>query len=187
MRTTFLILSFAFAILAMAQIPAKENAMENYSIIQKPTMAVMGIECRTSNDPEKGLVDIPKHWDRFFRDNIFEQIPNKAADEIIALYCDYEGDYTMPYSLVIGCAVSSWDSIPEGMVVKEVPAGTFALFSAVGEHPKALIETWGKIWKIGLKRTYTGDFELYGAKFVCQNPKEVEVYIAIEGSVSDGD
>ncbi len=161
--------------------------MEHYSIIERPSMAVMGIECRTSNDPDKGLVDIPKHWEKFFRDNIFGQIPDKAADEIIALYCDYEGDYTRPYSLVIGCAVNSWDSVPEGMVVKEVPGGAFARFSAVGDHPRVLIETWGTIWKTELKRTYTGDFELYGAKFVCQDPKEVEVYIAIERGGADGD
>jgi len=98
----------------------------------------------------------------------------------VALYCDYEGDYTQPYSLVIVCPVSSLDNIPEGMVAKTIPAGSYAVFRAIGEYPASLIETWGNIWQTELKRTYTGDYEFYGEKFVSSESKEVEVFMAIE-------
>jgi predicted transcriptional regulator YdeE len=155
------------------------NEMKNFTILEKPAMMVMGIECRTSNDPSAGPQDIPKHWGKFFSENIPAQIPNKASDEIIALYCDYEGDCTKPYSLVIGYRVTSSEQIPEGMVVKTLPATSYALFRAVGEHPKSLIDTWGQVWTTNLKRTYSGDFESYGDKFQA-DPKEVDVLIAIE-------
>jgi len=141
-------------------------------------MMVIGIECRTSNNPEAGPRDIPQLWGRFFSEGVSSRIPNKAVDKVIALYCDYEGDHTKPYSLVIGCPVTSIDEIPEGMVAKTLSATRFAVFRAIGEHPQTLIATWGEIWQTNLGRTYTGDYEVYGEKFV-GDPPEVEVYIAI--------
>lgn len=153
--------------------------MTDYTIIQQPSLIVLGIECRTSNSAT-GSSDISKHWERFYRENVINQISNKISQEILALYCDYERDHTQPYSLVIGCQISSLNEIPEGMVVKFLPASSYAVFRSVGEHPKSLIETWGKIWKMDLKRTYTGDYEVYGSKFFSGAPKEVEIYVAID-------
>lgn len=158
----------------------EENLMQNYTIVQKPALIVIGIECRTSNDPDAGTQDIPKLWGRFYNENIMSQIPNKVSNEVLALYCDYEGDYTKPYSLVIGCQVTSLNEVPKGMVAKVLPASSYAIFNAKGEYPKSLIETWGKIWQTSLQRTYSGDFEFYGEKFTSGSPQEVDVYIAIE-------
>jgi predicted transcriptional regulator YdeE len=158
----------------------EENIVGNNTIVEKPALLVIGIDCRTSNAPEAGPHDIPKLWGRFYNEGIISQIPNKVSNEVIALYCDYAGDHTQPYSVVIGCYVSSLDTIPEGMVAKTIPASSYAVFRAIGEYPSSLIETWGNIWKQpDLQRTYTGDFELYGDKFGTGSPKEVEVYIAI--------
>lgn len=153
---------------------------KNYTIVQKPALIVIGIECRTSNAPEDGPQDIPKLWEQFYVEEISNQIPNKISDEVIALYCDYEGDHTQPYSLVIGCPVESLKDVPEGMVAKIIPAGSYAVFRAVGEYPSSLIKAWGNIWQTDLKRTYTGDYEWYGDKFISGSPKEVEVFIAVE-------
>jgi predicted transcriptional regulator YdeE len=155
--------------------------MTNYTIIEKSPLVIMGIECRTANTPEAAPHDIPKHWARFYSEDIINQIPNQSSDDVIALYCDYEGDYTKPYSLVIGCPVSSADVIPEGMVVKTIPGGSYAVFAAVGEHPQKVIETWNYIWQnVDHKRTYTGDYEIYGDKFFSQSPQGVDVYIAVK-------
>ena len=156
----------------------KEAPMENYTLTEKQAITIVGIKCRTSNDPEAGPLDIPKLWGQFFSENIIAQIPHKSSNEVIALYCDYEGDYTKPYTVVIGCPVASVDSLPAHLVAKTIPAGTYALFQAVGEHPKTLIETWNRIWQTPLKRSYTGDFEVYGDKF-SKSPQEVEVFIAL--------
>lgn len=160
----------------------QNQAMEDYKIIHKEAIQIIGIELRTSNTPDAGPKDIPLHWEKFFSENILEQIPNKTSNEVMALYCNYEGDYTQPYSLIIGCPVSSIDTIPEGLVAKKLPETSYALIPAIGEHPKKLIEAWGNIWQSSLKRTYAGDFELYGEDFAATSPQKVEVYIAIEDS-----
>lgn len=148
--------------------------------LKRPSMMIVGISCRTSNGPKAAPVDIPKLWQRFYGENIASQISNKASEEIVALYCDYEGDHTKPYTVVIGCPVTSVESMPEGMVVKIVPEGTYAEYKAAGEQPKALISTWNKVWKTPLARTYTGDYEVYGKEFFETDHKEVRVYIAVE-------
>ncbi len=166
----------------------KEATMTNHTIVERPALIVIGIELRTSNAPEAGPKDIPQHWKRFYDEDIINRIPHKISNEVIALYCDYEGDYTQPYSLIIGCPVSALDTIPEGMVAKTIPAGSYAVFHAVGEYPASLIETWGAIWQhTDLKRTYTGDYEFYSEKFALGSPKEVEVYIAVENQAAHND
>ncbi len=157
------------------------SAVENQSFlkVEKPQLMVIGIACRTSNDPGAGPQDIPKLWQRFESEGVWTQIPNKTSGEVIALYCDYERDHTGDYTCVIGCAVSSLENIPEAMVGKTVPASTFAVFPVRGEFPKSLIDTWGKIWSSDLPRTYSGDYELYDAK-------EVQVFIAIQADNGAG-
>jgi predicted transcriptional regulator YdeE len=159
----------------------EKNMNMDYTINQKPSIHLVGIVCRTSNAPEAGPHDIPKHWERFYREGIIAQIPNKISNEVIALYCDYEGDYTQPYSLVLGCPVNSLEKIPKGMIGKVIPRGTYAVFRAIGEHPKSVIETWGNIWgQTDLVRTYTGDYEVYGDQFFSGSPPEVNVFVAVK-------
>ena len=62
---------------------------------------------------------MPAHKDRFFKENISSKIPNKINGDILALYTDYEGDYTKPYSWILGCEVSSLEQVPEGLVGKD--------------------------------------------------------------------
>lgn len=157
-----------------------EFQVKNYKIIQKPSLLIIGIECKTSNAPEAGPRAIPLHWGKFYSEDILSKIPNKGSNEIIALYCDYEGDYTKPYSFVIRSPVSSLATIPEGMVAKTLPATSYAVFNALGEYPKKLVETWGEIWETTFDRTYTGDFEVYGEKFTSGSPQEVEVLVAVK-------
>lgn len=188
MNRRFSILALPFLLIAGAlfgqnvnQNREEANSMKkSYAVVEKEGVLVIGIECRTSNTENEGSQDIPRLWQKFHAEEIINQIPNRISDEVVALYCDYEGDHTKPYRLVIGCPVSSIDVIPEGMVAKTIPGGRYAVFSAIGKYPDSIIKTWGDIWQeAALNRTYTGDYELYGDKFVLGNPREVEVYIAI--------
>jgi len=70
---------------------------------------VIGLELRT--DSEKRSADMPAHKDRFFKEKIISQIPDKINGNILALYTDYEGDYTQPYSWILGCEVSSLEHV----------------------------------------------------------------------------
>lgn len=54
--------------------------MKDYTIILKPQITLIGIACHTSNAEDAGPKDIPAHWDRFYKENIFNKIPDKAHD-----------------------------------------------------------------------------------------------------------
>lgn len=138
----------------------------------------IGLELRTNN--EECSLAMPAHKDRFFNENIVGMIPNKSNGNILALYTDYEGDYTKPYSWILGCEVSSLDDIPEGLVGKVIPESKYAVYTTQGEFPQGLIAVWHEIWKSGLHRLYTSDFEVYRSDFDPQQNPQVQVYIAIE-------
>lgn len=120
---------------------------------------LIGLPIKTT--PAEAQEKIGAHWNRFFEENWLEKIPNRINDTLYGLYTDYEGDFTQPYTLIIGTQVSTLSSIPEGMVGKEIPAQTYALFEAKGEFPQALIDKWIEIWKTPLERSYLADFEKY--------------------------
>jgi len=151
----------------------------NYSIITLPAKYIIGITIRTANDGSAAQ-DIPALWQKFYQTNVLQNIPHKKSNEIFALYCNYEGDYTQPYSVIIGCEVDSIEDIPADMVAQQIPASTYAVYKAPGPFPQELVKTWHTIWLSSLKRTYTGDFELYRTDFEATQNPEVDVYVAIK-------
>jgi predicted transcriptional regulator YdeE len=173
----FFLAAAALCLCSFSPQNVQEKSLETYAIDSKPSKAIIGIACRTSN--QLAFQDLPKHWEKFWRENIIDQIPNKTSSDIIALYCDYEGDYTQPYTHVIGCEVDLLTPLPEGMVAKIIPSGSYAVFQAIGKQPEATIEKWIDIWKDpSLKRTYTGDYEVYGERFFSDG--QVDIFIAID-------
>ena len=115
------------------------------------------------------------------QEGILDTIPNKLNSDVIALYTDYEGNYTQPYTFMLGCMVSSLDTIPEGMTSKVLPSGAYAEFVATGEHPAGVVAAWQTIWEKEdeLNRTYISDYEVYGPAF--HGPeKEVRLYIGVK-------
>lgn len=150
----------------------------NYVVEYQYQKFFIGLELRTSN--EECFFTMPAHKDRFFKEKIISKIPNKINENVLALYTDYEGDYTKPYSWILGCEVSSLDEIPEGLVGKIIPESKYAIFTTQGEFPKGLIIVWQDIWRSGLTRLYTSDFEVYQSDFDPERNPEVKVYIAIE-------
>ena len=146
---------------------------------KKEELTIVGIAIRTSNQPGKGDRDIPELWGKFMAENVVNRIPNKVDETIYAIYTDYEGDHTQPYTLVIGCKVFSLDNIPEDMTVKIVPASNYTQFTAKGDLTKdAVINTWMEIWKTKLERTYTADIEIYGEKAMDPTNGEAEILVA---------
>ncbi len=151
----------------------------DYTIIQKEPMLVMGIEVRTTNEGGKAAADISSLWGRFYRENIQAMIPHQKTGEVVGLYTEYEKDHTKPYTLVAGCEVILSGSVPKGFVVKKVPAAKYAVFQIPGPFPSSLVDTWSWIWKSELRRTYTGDLEVYPPGFDHESNPELLLYVAI--------
>jgi predicted transcriptional regulator YdeE len=140
----------------------------------------IGLELRTNNT--ECSYTMPAHKETFFKERIAEKIPNKVNGNILALYTDYEGDYTKPYSWILGCEVSSLDNIPEGLTGRVIPESNYAVFTTQGEFPQGLIAAWQAVWNSHLNRSYTSDFEVYRSDFDPQKNPEVALYIAVERS-----
>lgn len=150
-----------------------------HEIIQKQGLYLMGIACKVS--PQQ-LDDhnTANLWEKFWSEDVFHQIPHKISEEVIGLYCNYEGDHTDPYTFFIGCPVSNIDKIPEGLVGQIIPTSTYAVFQVTGNYPASLTHTWEKIYSLPFKRTYTGDFEVYSQAFIQGQSTNMSVYIALE-------
>jgi predicted transcriptional regulator YdeE len=156
-----------------------------YTVVQKGPLTVVGIICRTSNAADAGTHDIPRHWQRFASEGVANNISNKASDDVLALYCEYDGDYTQPYSFLIGCPVHSTKDIPPGFVAVTIPGGFYAKFCAQGEYPQSVVTTWGEIWqqsalrsRARIKRAYTCDFEVYTKDFFSGESQSVDIFVA---------
>lgn len=178
----FLALSFAFSFGYCEEKTSQETQIQGLSmqhtIQHQKKKLFIGLELRTNNAECSSAM--PAHKERFFGENVPSKIPNKVNGNILALYTDYEGDYTKPYSWILGCEVSSLNEIPEGLVGKVIPESNYAVFTTQGGFPQGLIAAWQAIWKSNLHRSYTSDFEVYRSDFDPQNNPQVKVYIAID-------
>lgn len=152
----------------------------DYKIEKQPKKFFIGYKLRTTNEQNKSQKEIPAHTAAFFQNNILQKIPNKLNHQILALYTEYENDYTKPYSYIMGCEVSSLKNIPQGLVGIEVPASSYAVFTTKGSFPESLIKEWQKIWTAKIDRSYTTDFELYREDFNPQTSPEVKIYISVK-------
>ena len=121
------------------------------TIVEQNAFEVTGIEARTNNAKEAGPEGvIGKQWERFMRDGLQQQIPDKADQNIYAVYTDYASDANGDYTFVLGAKVRSSPDrlIPTGMVVKKIPAGRYAVFTSErGPVQKIVVETWRRIWE----------------------------------------
>lgn len=141
---------------------------------------IIGISVRTNNKNNQAQRDISQLWGRFILNNIANSIPNKISDEIYCVYTDYESDHTGDYTTILGCLVSDTSSIPEEMVIKEIPQSDYFKFISEGKLPESVAQTWSFIWQSDYNRSYIADFEVYGV--AAQNPDNaiVATYLSIK-------
>ncbi len=141
---------------------------------------VIGIWVRTSNHEEQGIQDIQALWGRFMSEGIPNRIPGVLNTTIYSIYTEYEGDYTEPYTTVLGCEVDSLEDIPVGMKGLEIGGGDYTKLTATGNVKEGAIGSkWMEIWQSDLDRKYTTDFEVYDER--AQNPDDVvvDIFVAI--------
>ena len=143
-------------------------------------LKIIGIAVRTTNKDGQSARDIGELWGQFYSQNLLETIPNKLSNDIYSIYTDYKSDFTDEYTTIIGLQVSRLDTIPSGLIGRQFPTETFEVFTAKGEMPQAIMNTWLDIWQRDneLQRKYTYDFEFYGEKSQNGENSEVQIFIA---------
>ena len=154
--------------------------MEN--IIQVDSFKLAGIKVRTTNKSGKAQKDINDLWGRFFSEKIQEKIKFKLNDNIYSVYTDYETDHSGEYTAFIGCSVSSFEKLPDGLSGIQINGGTYRGYIATGKLPEAVIKTWTEIWRQDdeLNRAYVADFEVYDFNSKDPDNPEVEIYLSVK-------
>jgi predicted transcriptional regulator YdeE len=140
---------------------------------------VVGIAARTSNARETtadGIIG--RQWQRFMRDGVLAKIPGKADARILAVYTDYASDKDGEYTFLLGAKVAVGAAIPEGLELRKIPAGRYAVFTSErGPVAKVVPETWKRIWATPLDRAYRADFEVYDER--AADPQNAQVAICV--------
>ncbi|MGM1430443.1 GyrI-like domain-containing protein [Sphingobacterium lactis] len=142
---------------------------------------VIGISRLTTNVNGQSAKDIEALWVKFWTEKIQDQIPNQMSADFYAVYTDYESDYTVYYTTIIGSAVAHLDEIPEGFVGVTIPRTTYKKIISKGKMPEAIGKTWMEIWQdTTIKRTYKADFTVHGEKYFHGEEAEVETFLSVE-------
>lgn len=135
---------------------------------------------RTTNVNGQSGIDCGNLWQKFETGNFAERISDKLSEEIYAVYFDYEGDHTKPFSYFIGCKVKPETETPKGMDSLLVPAAIYSKIIAKGKMPDCIADSWKEIWTSKIDRAYSNDFEIYDERSKDWSDAEVEIFVSIK-------
>jgi predicted transcriptional regulator YdeE len=159
--------------------------------VHQEEFSIVGIEARTSNAQEmKGNGVIPAQWQKWQDRQAHSKGPSevRAADgNIYAIYTDYASDRNGEYSFVIGVRPEPGATVPEGMVLKKIPAGDYAVItSEKGPASKVVPAAWMHVWalednaQLGGTRAYKADFEVYDRRSADPQNAQVDIHIGLK-------
>ena len=155
-------------------------------VTEQSAFMVVGIAARTSNAKEMaGNGVIAKQWGRLFQEGVLEKIPNKADQNVVAVYTDYASDHNGEYAFLLGSRVTSDANVPPGMVSKRIAGGKFAVFTTEkGPADRVVPSAWMKINSLprnsaGGDRLYGADYEIYDERARDPQNMQADIYIGI--------
>ncbi|MBM9500885.1 GyrI-like domain-containing protein [Leptospira sp. 201903071] len=155
-------------------------------IVSQEEIQIVGISEVTKNQDEiSGNGKIGGLWNRFFAEGILDKIPHKKDPaNLFAVYTDYESDETGKYRILIGAEVEDASSIPEGMILRKIPKGSYSKFtSETGPVTAVVVAVWQKIWanaELKSKRAFLADYELYDQRSSNPEAAQIEVFIGVK-------
>ena len=139
----------------------------------RPGRTLLGREIRASNDDPEALGEA---WAGFFERGATAGIPGRLDEDVYAVYSDYAGDETQPYTYFIGCEVEADAPVPARMVSRILPDAKFEVFVSEGKQPAALMQTWAEIHAANLDRSFEMVYEVHLAK----QANRVLIYIGVK-------
>ena len=117
-------------------------------------------------------------WQKFYMEDGYPLIPNKADSKALGIYTDYAADEKGDYTVMVACEVTDIADISGGFTVRKIPAGSYAKFIVKGNMVTAVAEFWQELWKMDLNRAFVCDFEEY-QNGDCENA-EIHLYIGLK-------
>lgn len=145
-----------------------------------PPIKLIGLKLgkKTVNKDGQSSIDCGNLWQQFEKEHIAGQIPNKLSDEVYAVYYDYEGDYTEPFSYFIGCKVDAKSDPPKGLASLMIPEQNYVKVIASGKMPDCISKGWEQIWHSDIERSYKYDFEVYDRRSKKWSSAEVDIFVS---------
>ena len=131
----------------------------SYELRTEEGLTILGIFTRASNADPRRIGDLWRQFNALGKD---QAIAARSDDKHYCVYCEYEGDHTKPFTVVIGCVVPADTNVPEGMKKITIGAGRFAVWNPEGELPQAVFNAWAEVWSTPLDRLYHADYDVYG-------------------------
>jgi predicted transcriptional regulator YdeE len=151
--------------------------MEN---IKLPALKLVGLKLdnKTTNEKGQSAIDCGELWNKFENEKVIMQIPGKLNNDIYAVYYDYDGDHTKPFSYFIGTRVKENVQIPEGMTSLNIPEQNYTKVTSKGKLPDCIANYWIDIWNTAIDRSYSFDFEVYDERSKDWNNGEVDIFVS---------
>ena len=159
-------------------------------IVNKDSFRVIGMERTTSLKNNR----IPMLWQSFFPK--MSEIPHRTGNHAYGICINTAGfdvrDFTDETEFIemVCVEVSKFESIPSGMVARNIPARKYAVFTHKGDLA-TLRNTYDYIYgtwlvnsgqEINFQMDEADDFELYDERFNPQDPvnSEFDIYVPIK-------
>lgn len=152
----------------------------DYEIVELKEKTVAGLSARTNNQSPDMSAVIGNLWTRFYMDGIYGSIENKVNDKALGIYTDYAGNETNDYTIIVAAETAN-ETQPRAeennLVIRKIPAGTYAKFIVRGDLHKAVAEFWQELWNMELPRSFVCDFEEYQNSDM--ENAEIHMYISL--------
>lgn len=111
--------------------------MLEYKIVEKPQFTVVGLSRMFNSDTS--YQQIPVFW---------QEIMGMDAPRVCGMYgiCMDMDEHVKEFEYLIADNYIPWEEIPQGCVVRVIPASTWAVFPCRGPLPQALQEVNDRMW-----------------------------------------
>ena len=147
--------------------------------LEEITLMGLSLKKKTTNANGQSNIDCGNLWQKFEKEKYAEKIPGKLSNEILAVYHQYEGDYTKPFSYFIGCRVNVGTELPQELDGMVIPRGTYQKTIAKGKIPDCVVAAWKQIWSSDIARAYQADFEVYDERSRVWNNAIVDIFLSV--------
>lgn len=152
----------------------------NTSKLDSISLIGLKLPSKTTNKNGQSLKDCGELWTQFEKQEVFSKIPNKLSDEVLAVYYEYEGDHTRPFSYFIGCKVGEETRVPDDLDKLTIPTGNYQKVIAKGEMPNCISDKWREIWESDIPRAYQANFEVYDKRSQNWDDAGVDIYLSVK-------
>lgn len=139
-------------------------------------LILSGISVITNNHSEMSddSSKIPQLWEDYYSKNVHLKTKHKSnKGHMYGVYSDYTSDVNGDYKVTVAVEVKK-----ESSTCIDIENEKYLVFSAKGELPDIVIDTWETIWEYFEKNSeYTRKYSIDFEKYISED--EIEIYISI--------